>query len=607
MKILLTAIFKDDSELFQIEQMLESFSPFVDGFAFALTGTSGKFTKLEKLFKKYKAHYVKVSPQTNPRVYTKENGKWYFTNFAEARNIVFGLADSLEGYDWYTWADKDDLLVAGEELRKVARMALGKFDAVYFTYWYSIKLREDNSFDETCVAIDQLRERLLKPRMFKWVSRLHEIAVPKDDKYKPQVTMYDFNSKEGRNCVWAHMTNNKIAENNLNRNLRILNIQAKEENYKDPRTLFYLAKTYFDFNNREKDLEALKLLDKYRQLSGWAEERANSWEYTANIYGRLNKPQKAIEALFEALKEFPGRHMYHLLLAKYYGDLKLFDKSDYWLEMALKMKKPTTRTTIGNPLETKFLATSLLYNKAIRESKIDDAIKWLKARNNIAGIKDDGMIKTLEEAKWLNQAGIWTWNLAKWLKDTHHQDKVSQLIKALPNELGREPFVWKITNSLKKPKKWGPKTIVYYASWGAEHFEGWSPKSLKRGIGGSETAVIELAKRWAKKGYKVTVFGDPRSEAGTYDGVEYRPWYECNLFNDEFNVLILWRSPHLLDMNIKAKKLFMDLHDVASNLDWKPERVARIDKVFFKSKYHRSMVPNIPDSKAVIISNGINI
>jgi len=81
--------------------------------------------------------------------------------------------------------------------------------------------------------------------------------------------------------------------------------------------------------------------------------------------------------------------------------------------------------------------------------------------------------------------------------------------------------------------------------------------------------------------------------------------YECNLFNDQFNTLILWRSPHLLDKNIKAKRLYMDLHDVASNLDWTVERVARIDKVFFKSKYHRSMCPNIPDSKAVIISNGI--
>jgi len=117
--------------------------------------------------------------------------------------------------------------------------------------------------------------------------------------------------------------------------------------------------------------------------------------------------------------------------------------------------------------------------------------------------------------------------------------------------------------------------------------------------------VIELAKRWAKKGYKVTVFGDPRENAGVYEGVEYRPWYECNLFNDQFNILVLWRSPHLLDKNIKAKKLYMDLHDVASNLDWTVERVARIDKVFFKSKYHRSMCPNIPDSKAVIISNGI--
>ncbi len=106
-------------------------------------------------------------------------------------------------------------------------------------------------------------------------------------------------------------------------------------------------------------------------------------------------------------------------------------------------------------------------------------------------------------------------------------------------------------------------------------------------------------------GYKVTVFGHPRENTGTYEGVEYRPWYEIN-WNDTFNVLILWRSPHLLDRDIKARRIYMDLHDVANQLDWSEPRMQKIDKVFFKSLFHRRMIPKLPDDKAVVISNGIS-
>jgi hypothetical protein len=181
---------------------------------------------------------------------------------------------------------------------------------------------------------------------------------------------------------------------------------------------------------------------------------------------------------------------------------------------------------------------------------------------------------------------------------------VRLLLQSLPPEPSREPPAAMIANEDSEPKVWGDDTIVYYASWGTEHFEQWSGKSLSRGIGGSETAVIRLAEEWVKKGWKVTVFCDPREEAGLINGVEYRPWYEIN-WKDTFNTLILWRSAHLLDRDIKAGRLFMDLHDLAYQHEYTPERMFKLTKVFFKSKYQRATLPDLPDDKAVIISNGI--
>lgn len=154
--------------------------------------------------------------------------------------------------------------------------------------------------------------------------------------------------------------------------------------------------------------------------------------------------------------------------------------------------------------------------------------------------------------------------------------------------------------------KWGDKSIVYFASLGFTHFETWSPLNLEKGIGGSETAVIELSSRFARDGYEVTVYGEPGAGTGTYEGVEYRRWNTID-WADEFNIIIVWRAPYLIDNIKKAKRIFYDAHNVELNSNWKPERVKKITKAFFKSNYHRAMVPNIPDSKAAVISNGIQI
>jgi hypothetical protein len=175
-------------------------------------------------------------------------------------------------------------------------------------------------------------------------------------------------------------------------------------------------------------------------------------------------------------------------------------------------------------------------------------------------------------------------------------------LQLAPEQYKDEQFLPQIANALP-PKKWGEKSIVYYASWGAKHLELWNGDSLKKGIGGSESAVIYLSKKWINMGYDVTVFCDcPKMEI--INGVLYAPYFLMN-FNDEFETLILWRSPHLLDLNFKVKNLFMDLHDICDPSQWNQARIDKVNKVFFKSKWHRTNLPSLPDSKAVVISNGV--
>lgn len=609
-KILLTAIFKDDSEIELATRMLGSFMPYMSGLAVAITGVSGEHTKLKDLIESYKGKYIVTTPVSHPKIYGSSGDQYFFANFAEARNVSFDLAAKMqekEHFDWWSWADIDDVLVGGEQLLDAATMGIknkNKIDAVYFTYWYSVRVKADGTFSEKDVVIDHTRERLIRPGVFKWISRLHEITVPIDGNYKPYLAPWEFDAKLGQYVAWAHITDDVRVDGALKRNIKILEIQAREEEHKDPRTLFYLAKTYYDLNTPQDNGLAEALIQEYLEMSGWAEERSNAWEYLGNIWVRRGDHRKAIDCYHTALKEYPNRHMPILLMAREYSELGLNEESNFWLDVALKMSEPKARTTIGNPMEIKLFAASLKYNQAIKEVKIDDAIHWLKVRNSLMEITDDKMLVTLEEAKLLNTAATWVYNYAKWLKDHNHEENIKYLLQSLPFDLGREPFAHYLANEVSKPRVWEKNEIAYYASWGAEHFEEWSPKSLGSGIGGSETAVIELAKRWAKDGYKVTVYGDPRDNAGEHDSVTYRPWYEIN-WNDSFNVLILWRAPHLLDKEVKARHLYYDAHDIESQLNWTDERMKKIDKVFFKSKWHRGHVPKLPDSKAVVIHNGI--
>lgn len=600
MRIILTAIFKDDSEVEMAKRMLESFMPYVQGLAVAITGLSGKHQKLDKLIKKYKGRVVYTTPTSHPDIYAKDGDKWFFANFAEARNVSFRLAEEMhekEPYDFFIWADSDDILIHGDKLQEIAEKSKsGDLDSLFVDYWYSCQV-VDNKITE--IGIEHIRERLLKPGMFKWISRLHEVAVPKDGNYQPRQSKYD---EDGEKMVWAHLPDPKRVDDNLRRNVQILELQIREEERKDPRTMFYLAKTYVDIAKIDGKHEllqlAIPLLEEYREMSGWAEERGNSWEFSGNIYSYLGDNRKAIECYHKAIEESPLHHLPYLFLSREYTQIGLHEVAKHWLDTALKMDPPKARTTIGNPLETKVVAANLKYNEAMRNNNIEDAIYWVKIRNELLK-HDDGLLQVLIDAKNMNDAGRNIFNYAKWLKDNGYEDQIAPLLDSIIPEMKNEPFVRFISNEIQAPKIWGDKTIVYFC---ASSFAPWNP-SKDEGLGGSESAVKELSKEWTKKGYKVTVYANVEAE-GAFEGVTYKHW---SLFNakDEFNILILWRNVVALDMNFKAKKIFIDLHDVASNLDFTPERIEKLTAVMVKSEYHRKMIPNVPDEKVKIISNGI--
>lgn len=150
-------------------------------------------------------------------------------------------------------------------------------------------------------------------------------------------------------------------------------------------------------------------------------------------------------------------------------------------------------------------------------------------------------------------------------------------------------------------KTWDEDTLVYYCGPSRVSF---SPNS--KNLGGSEQAVVELAKRFKKSGRwkEVHVYGNVAP--GYYDGVRYTRVEEFDI-NNKFGDIILWRGfgNHILPQ-VKANRIFIDLHDNTDHRVLPAEHVnTKVEKVFLKSNFHTTLFPHINPDKFFVVENGI--
>ncbi len=185
----------------------------------------------------------------------------------------------------------------------------------------------------------------------------------------------------------------------------------------------------------------------------------------------------------------------------------------------------------------------------------------------------------------------------EWIK----QSNLSWMIKYVKGLLGLRNKVIDLKDKMTS-KQWADKSIVYFT--GHTMYE-WSPDSLRTGIGGSETAVINLSKEWTKLGYSITVYGNFGKSAGTYDGVQYLHYTEFNKY-DRFDTLIVWRRVDYINISYQANRVWYDVHDVLYKDQFNEQNLGHIDTIFFKSNYQRSLIPQATEDRFVIIPNGVD-
>lgn len=511
--------------------------------------------------------------------------------FDKARNFAMGMVP--KDFAYMVWLDADDIFRSGEKLHSITdKMKQDGVSSVFFNYLYDVELDQGKIKN---ILIEHLRERIvINDGRYKWIGHIHETLIPQTGNIK------QIDSKE---CDVVHLSPREKKVGAIMRNMKALEHTVYETKGKDPRPIYYLAKCHYDLHTAEDHKKAEKLILSYVQNSGWAEERAQAYEYLAEIYRDQQNFNKAMKAGVNALIECPLLPSTYLSLALTCLQRGLPDHARHWLKLVTNVPKHQT-TLISNPRDIEARTWEVLFNIALKESKIDEA--WasiFKLRELFPS--DPNIISQyefMEQLKAQKEVSKLYVELGKVLKLEKDQNKLQAFAQAAPNLIASNPIIAEFVKEIRPPKVWDKKSIVIYCGPG---WTVWNPKLFDNQevfIGGSEEAVIYATKELVKQGYKVTVYGDPGQE-GVYDGVEYLNYFKFNP-QDTFDILIGWRAVDFFSIKYNARKTYLWLHDVPNVVDFIPERLANITHIITLSKAHKECLKGVPDDKIVVTSNG---
>jgi len=608
----LNMIIAESEPIEMVKRSLDSIKNYVDGMYIGVNYKDKPIKEshpLLKLLKKYGANVITF--------------KWEW-DFALARQKVMDATPKSPSTFIY-WQDVDDVLNNAQELHVIADSMLGTpYAAAFFTYWYMVDLTPEGEVRE--ILIKHMRERVIRnDDTFRWIGMLHETLIAQKSE-----NISTFARPE---CTVVHLSDPTRMDENIDRNIEILEKQAIKEQHRDPRTLIYLAKAYFDKGKMAKDATKQKIFfdlavalfhgylegsgkagtQGYREGSGWPEERAQAYKYVGEIAFLQGEYKIANEALMEAVKEFPYYPDFYVDIAMFAIAEKDYKRAKHWLSLATTVPAPNT-THITTPRDLKIRALECSFQINLNEQRLEEALKDVELL--IGVLPDEQSLKerhaTVGELLKENRAAQSIMFLGKYLEEHKDNERLVNLVKAIPASLEQEKFVSEMKHRFLPPKYWSDNEITILCGPG---FEQWSPQSANtKGLGGSEEAVVYLAKELTELGWKVTVYGNPQNEQGDHDGVTYKQWYDINV-NDTFNVLVLWRNIGIADVAPKSKFTLTWLHDVPNNPDFTQDRIDKVNKIAVLSKYHQSILRlhkggrflPMPGDKLFLTANGVTI
>jgi len=567
MKIALALIVKgSDDEAVLLDRCLDNIASHVDGIFVTSTYKKGEQPnkQIEKIAKVHEAHLSTFE---------------WVNDFSKARNYNFSTVP--KDYDYILWCDADDMYRGLEKLKPTLEEN-PMVDA--FSFWYLYEF--DDEKQPTVVHKKTMVVR--NDGCAEWKGALHEDLCP----------TRHIETKFVEGIDRMHFTNEERIETARQRNVDVAKSQVTGDK-NDPRGYFNLGNSFIGVGNYE---EAKQALNTFLMLSSSDDEKYIAMLRLGLIEDKLGNKDECIKCFQTAIGMQPTYSDAYLQLGFMFFAYDQLDNAEHYLLQGLVRKPPYHNIIVFNPRDYDYNPMSTLAKVYFKKSRPDLALPLLEGC--LAIYPNNKRLKTVvKDIQVENKRLEKVVKLVQKLEGITDEKKLKAALSKVPKDLRSHPAVCSIRNKHFIKTESSGKDITYYCGV-TTHV--WNPIMARtKGIGGSEEAVINLSKEWAKQGYNVIVYANIGHEEIIDDGVTYKPFWEFNM-KDKTDILILWRHPKLLDYELNAGKVFVDMHDVVGKGEFNEKRIVKLDKVFVKTNFHRSLFPNIPDEKIAIIPNGMD-
>jgi len=512
------------------------------------------------------------------------HGRVLAQDFARARQESF--KHLRQDVDWWGWVDADDVVEGGGHLAEYLATIPPESVGAWLPYVYS---RTPNGLPGTLFH----RERLLRRAVgWEWRRRVHETAHPigKSDEEAGWV--------ETDRIRVVHQDAGHNTAGSARRNILLLEIEL-EEHSDDPWALYYLGNQHFALNDWRQAI-------RYYEASLNTPNVYQKWQtyiYLSMAYERLGDLGASLNAAFHALDVRPEHpEPYYRLAALYMlqGDA---GRCQFWTRLGDGMKEAPF-FAFKNPMDRPYNARVTLGQAYRNAGRIGEARRELERA--AAVIPTAPVLAGLAECQKLETDAAQAEALVRVLAG-HDDGFIRQLWGILnpPADVRRFGRVRDVVMPALLRQR--PSTQPRIIFWCGNPVEPWAPPSLNTtGIGGSETAVVHVARRFADDGWRVDVFNGADRYEGEYDGVGY--WDLGRLGADErTDVLVSWRNPGAHGLPVAARARLLWCHDLNRGPDLNAD-LPRWDRVLGVSRWHATYLAQVYGlTNAEYVPNGIDL
>ncbi len=486
---------------------------------------------------------------------TVKHFKW-IDDFAAARNY------SMDGVttDYVMWLDLDDALSDKEAFIKWRNEVMLLADFWLAPYHYAF----DDNKRPVCTF---LRERVIKTaKKFSWKYFIHEGMIA-DEPVQAQVAT---------NWAVNHRRTIQDYEKDFSRNVSMLEKRAKTEEL-PPRLKWYYGKELAD---KGRWAEAYTWLDNVcDNPSLELHDRILAYEYLVRsclqrfFTEQAHRPDrdmslvaKGFALAMQGATLNPSRAEFYCLAA------------DCLLQMGRDIEAlPLYGAAASTPKPSMGAGGFLFVNHAAYEHIPKDQIARIKFKMGDL----DGAISMATDSFKL-----------------YGNQETEKFLKELLN-LKEKDQAW------RENKKEKTTDIVFTCIQGSHPYPFDEEIYESKGIGGSETALVEVARAIKKKtGARVIVFNTRESEKVCSSGVEYKPSQTMYDYFTKYEpkAHVAWRH----NVKLTNAPTFLWCHDLYTPHGEKHETYNAIIALSEFHKNYLQVLQNIPDKKIVISRNGVN-